>query len=242
MTILSKICARAFLLVLAVSTMSVSLVNAQPTANTQLMSNSLIEEFSAPDVISMLGELDIALVRQPYTGDETASLLATTSGGATFVVTILACADPAAALGCKQALVYTGVSNVGVVFDDINRFHTNANVTRAINVPQQDILVFGTQIFATGGIGRENFQVLTALFLRDMQDYIENQRSAGTSVALTLEGAPKNKIENEPDSFSENIMLPSYYRENISHTLTAAVSNTRNVRFLNEKAAQFLSE
>ncbi len=236
----SVICARILTAFSAAALVCVSPVLAQSTANTQLMSNGLIEEFSAADVESMLGELDISLVRQPYAGDNTVSMLATTSGGATFVITALSCSDPAAALGCKQAVVYTGISNAGVVFDDINTFHTNANVTRAINVPQQDIIVFGTQIFSQGGIGRQNFQLLTALFLRDMQDYIQNQRAAGTSVSLQLEMAPKNKIGNRPTISTESIMLPSFYRENISHTLTAAVSNTRNVDFLGEKAAELV--
>ncbi len=240
MTNLSKIFTSILSASIAAATLGVSTVVAQSTTNTQLMSNSLIEEFSAADVESMLGELEISLVRQPYLGDGTVSLLATTSGGATFVITMLSCSDPAAALGCKQAIVYTGISNVGVVFDDINTFHTNANVTRAINVPQQDIIVFGTQIFSQGGIGRENFQLLTALFLRDMQDYIQSQRAAGTSVSLQLETAPKNKIGNEPTSSTQSILLPSFYRETISHTLTAAVSNTRNVDFLGERAAELL--
>ena len=224
----------------AAAAIGVSTAGAQSSTNTQLMSAGMMEEFSAADVQSILGEVDISLVRQPYLDDGTASMLATTTGGATFVVTMLSCTNPAEALGCKQILVYTGVSNVGVVFDDINSFHTNASVTRAVNVPQQDILVFGTQIFSQGGIGRENFKLLTMLFLRDMQNYIQTQRSAGTSVALQLKNTPKNKIANEENSLPADVMLPSYYRENLSHTLTAAVSNTRSVDFLSEEAAQHL--
>ena len=224
----------------AIVTLSVSTANAQSSANTQLMSGSLMEAFSAVDIQSMLSELEISSARQPYVGDGTASMLATTPGGATFVITMLSCTNAAEALGCKQALVYTGVSNVGVVFDDINTFHTNADVTRAINVPQHDILVFGIQIFSQGGIGRENFKFLTALFLGDMQEFFQSQRTAGTSVSLTLKTIPKNKIGNEPSGQPQNVMLPSYYRENLSHTLTAAVSNTRNVDFLSEQAGELL--
>lgn len=217
-----------------------ALANAQTSANTQLLSAGLMQDFSAADVTSMLAEFEIGTAVQPYQGDETASMVATTSGGATFIITMLQCADAAAASGCKQAVIYTGMPNSGVAYDDLNTFHTNADVTRAINVPDQQMIVFGTQIFAQGGIGRENFQLLTALFLNDMQAYIQNQMSAATSVALRFEQKPQGKTGNISTVISTGARLPSPRIKSVDHALAAAVANTRNVEFLSEKAAQLV--
>lgn len=214
--------------------------DAQTSPNSQLMSAGMIKEFSAGDVASMLAEFEIETAVQAYSGDETASMIATTSGGATFIITMLQCDDAAAASGCKQAVMYTGMSNAGIAYDDLNTFHTNADVTRAINVPDQQMIVFGTQIFAQGGIGRENFQLLTALFLNDMQGYIENQMSGATSVALRFEQNPQGKTGNISTVISPGRHLPSPRIESVDHALAAALSNTRSVEFLNEKAAELV--
>ena len=151
----------------------------------------------------MLADFNITATLQPYSGDGTGSMIARTDGGAMFVITMMQCSDPAAATGCTQAVVYTGLSNSGVAYDDLNTFHTNSNVTRAVNIPDQQMIVFGTPIFTQGGIGREHFQLLTALFLRDMQQYVQNQMAAGTSVSLTVQPDEGGKADNVTADSSE---------------------------------------
>ena len=213
---------------------------AQQGANTQLAAPTLMQNFSASDVSSMLAEFNISTALQPYSGDGTGSMIARTDGGAMFVITMMQCNDPAAATGCTQAVVYTGLSNAGVAYDDLNTFHTNSNVTRAVNIPDQQLIVFGAPIFTQGGIGREHFQLLTALFLNDMQQYVEGQLAAGTSVSLEVQPQESGKTDNitaEPSNSLESSQLKA---ASFPHALKAAVSNTHRSSFLSDKAAAFV--
>lgn len=213
---------------------------AQQGANTQLAAPTLLQNFGASDVSSMLAEFNITAALQPYSGDGTGSMIARTDGGAMFVITMMQCSDPAAATGCTQAVIYTGMSNSGVAYDDLNIFHTNSNVTRAVNIPDQQMIVFGTPIFAQGGIGREHFQLLTALFLNDMQQYIEGQIAAGTSVSLEGQPDKGGKTDNMTADSSEYLGSSQLKLASLPHALKAAVSNTQYVNFLPDEAAAFV--
>lgn len=213
---------------------------AQQGTNMQLAAPALLQNFGASDVSSMLSDFNITAALQPYTGDGTGSMIARTDGGAMFVITMMQCIDPAAATGCTQAVVYTGMSNSGVAYDDLNVFHTNANVTRAVNIPDQQMIVFGTPIFTQGGIGREHFQLLTVLFLNDMQQYIEGQAAAGTSVSLDVQPDEGGKTNNTTVDSSEQLGLSQLTSASLPHALRAAVSNTQYVNFLSDEAAAFV--
>lgn len=213
---------------------------AQPGANTQLAAPTWLQNFGVSDVSSMLGEFNISVALQPYNGDGTGSLIARTEGGAMFVVTMMQCSDPAAATGCTQAVIYTGMSNSGVAYDDLNTFHTNANVTRAVNIPDQQMIVFGAPIFTQGGIGREHFQLLTALFLNDMQQYVDGQTVGGTSVSLEVQPRDGGKADNITAESSTSLASSQLKSASLPHALKAAVSNTQHVDFLSGEAAAFV--
>ena len=213
---------------------------AQQGTNTQLAAPALLQNFGASDVSSMLAEFNITSALQPYNGDGTGSMIARTDGGAMFIITMMQCSDPAAATGCTQAVVYTGMSNSGLAYDDLNTFHTNSNVTRAVNIPDQQMIVFGTPIFTQGGIGREHFQLLTALFLNDMQQYVQGQLAAGTSVSLEVQPHEGGKTDNMTADSSEHLESSQLKSASLPHALKAAVSNTQYVNFLSDEAAAFV--
>jgi hypothetical protein len=207
--------------------------------NAQLQSSGLMEKFSVSDVASMLKEFEIEIALQPYENDGSATLAATTAGGGLFIISMFQCDDATIGAGCKQALVYTGMSNAGLSYEDLNTFHTNSDVTRAVNVPEQQMVVFGTQIYAQGGIGRQNFLLLTALFLNDMQNYVDAQSTASTSVALKILPST-SKSENLTTVKTGAIAAPKPNGNMYEHALTAALSNTWNVKFLTEEAAKLV--
>ena len=201
-------------------------------ANSQLMGGGLKDSFSASDVISILSEFPLESALQPYEGDNTATVLASTPGGARFLISLFQCEEPQTGAGCSGAAIFTGFSNAGVTYDELNDFNSDANVTRVVNVSDQNIIIFGTQLFFNGGISRANFKFVTELFLSDMQNYVETKSEAGTSVSLKTAPAERGKIGNLTSS-AEAPALPPFLRTGlqVDDALDAAISNTWDVRF-----------
>jgi len=182
-------------LVLAALVASVSgVASAQ---NTTLSSKAgLLESISAADVSAMLAEFGFKSELRKATGAASPSLVATTDGGAKFLIGFFDCADAAKPAGCKQVMVSTAQASGGVNFDDLNAFNGQSSVTTAVYEPTNQILIFGRNIFAPGGIGRDNFKLQVALFLNDMQGFIESRRSGAKSVSLMKTPDLKSKIDS----------------------------------------------
>lgn len=205
---------------------------AQNTSNNQLLGGGLKETFNAADISSMMSEFSIQTALAPYAEDETATVIATTEGGARFWISLFQCADPTTGVDCGGAAIFTGLSNAGVSYEDINSFHSDANVTRAVNVSEQNLLIFGTQIFFTGGVGRENFKFVTELFLHDMQTFVDGKAAVGTLVSLGVAPPSGGKVDNivkADGDAAQPAALPAGY--SVDYALAAAISNTWNVRF-----------
>ncbi len=212
---------------------------AQSVGNAQLQSGGLIEKFSAADVSSMLEGLEIASSLQPYQDDGSATLAATTKGGGVFIISMFQCDDASVGYGCKQALLYTGMSNAGLAYEDLNVFHASADVTRAVNVAEQQMVIFGTPIYSHGGIGREHFQILAALFLHDMQEYVNAKNEGATSVAMKVlrsRGKTGNVVLDADVTTAARGLIGGTYE----HALGAALSNTWSVEFLTDEAAKLV--
>lgn len=144
----------------------------------------LLEAVSANDVSSMLAEFGFTSELRTATGAASPSLVATTDGGAKFLIGFFDCADAAKPAGCKQVMVSTAQASGGVDFDVLNSFNGQSSVTTAVYEPSNQILIFGRNIFAPGGIGRDNFKLQVALFLNDMQGFVEQRRAGAKSVSL----------------------------------------------------------
>jgi hypothetical protein len=206
---------------------------AQSTANSQLQSSSAKHHFSASEVSAILSEFAINSALAPYDGNGSATLLAQTSGDAKFVISLFGCENPADGNQCTGAVIYTATSNAGIAYDDINRFNASTNVTIAVNVAEQNIILFGRQLFFAGGVGRDNFKYITALFLRDMQNFMDARVAAGTSVSLNVAPAPTGKTDNVAGS-GDTITFgakPVSIGGAAGHALSAAIANTWQVSF-----------
>ncbi|VAV99521.1 hypothetical protein MNBD_ALPHA05-1562 [hydrothermal vent metagenome] len=206
---------------------------AQSAANNQLQSSNAKHHFSAGEVSAILAEFEIQSALAPYDGNGSATLIAQTSGDAKFVVSLFGCENPADGSQCGGAVIYTATSNAGIAYDDINKFNADSSVTMAVNVAEQNIIVFGRQLFFSGGVGRGNFKYITALFLRDMQDFMDLRAAAGTSVSLNVAPAAAGKTDNVADAGD----MPAFAAKSISlddvdsHVLSAAIANTWHVSF-----------
>lgn len=139
------------------------------------------------DVTAMLGELEIATeVRPSSTPGRSPAIVATLNSGARFIVGMFQCDDATAGNGCKQALVTTVQPAAGISFDDINSFNGVSNVTTLVYDGQNQILLFGRNVYALGGIGRDNFKFSVFLFLKDMQTFVETRRPGAASVSFNV--------------------------------------------------------
>ncbi len=204
---------------------------AQSAANNQLQSSSAKHHFSAGEVSAILAEFAITSALAPYDGNGSATLLAQTSGDANFVVSLFGCENPADGSRCVGAVIYTATSNAGIAYDDINRFNASTNVTIAVNVAEQNIILFGRQLFFAGGVGRDNFKYITALFLRDMQNFMDARVAAGTSVSLQAAPATKGKTDNLAGAGDTITFVAKSISIGDVHALSAAIANTWQVSF-----------
>jgi hypothetical protein len=146
--------------------------------------SSMLESVSATDVSGMLAEFGFKTELRTASGAASPSLIATTDGGAKFLIGFFDCADAAKPAGCKQVMVSTAQASGGVDFDVLNSFNGQSSVTTVVYEPANQILIFGRNIFAPGGIGRDNFKLQVALFLNDMQGFVEQRRSGAKSVSM----------------------------------------------------------
>lgn len=205
----------------------------QATSNLQLSAGSK-EKYSASDLSAMLAALSIQSALADYEGDETASLLAQTSGGARFIVTLLECDDPATGTGCESVVFLTGASNAGLAYSDLNDFNSTSLVTRVINVPDQNLVMFGRQMFFPGGVGKENVELILALFLLDMNEFFKAQLSGVENVSMQQSPSGAGKLDNySGPTISEAFGMPAAFKfDDLTKT---AVFNSWYVDFLSEE-------
>ncbi len=206
---------------------------AQSTANNQLQFSSAKHNFSADEISVILAEFEIQSALAQYEGKGAAAILAQTSGGAKFVISLLGCDNPVEGVRCGGAVIYTATSNAGIAYDDINSFNASSNVTIAVNVAEQNVILFGRQLFFAGGVGRDNFKYITELFLRDMQNFMDDRVAAGTAVSFN--GAPA--MTGKTDNIASSGGAVTFSATQISigdvdgYALSAAIANTWQVSF-----------
>lgn len=209
---------------------------AQSTSNGQLFGGGVMSKFSASDVSSMLGDFEIATSLVDFEGGDSATMLAETSGGARFIISMKTCDNLATATGCERAMIYTAIPNAGFAYEDLNNFNLGANITKAMNLAEQNIIIFGTPIYARGGIGRDNFKLLAALFLNDMQKFSEAQNAAAAEVSFGQGPKPGGKLDNiGSGDMAAQDTAPLYSASMKEHALSAAIVNTWKVEFLSDE-------
>ena len=203
----------------------------QGAPNLQLQGAGLKEKYNAGDFSAMLAEFSIESGLAEYEGDEIATLMAQTDGGARFVITLLECEDPATGAGCESAVFFTGASNAGLAYSDINDFNTTALVTRVINVPDKNLLLFGRQMFFPGGVGMENVKLILVFFLMDMDEFFTAQAGSVQSVSMRQSPTAGGKLDNKASSTpaAAAFGMPAAYK--FDNVMKAAISNSWNVKF-----------
>ncbi len=197
--------------------------------NTLAPGAALSESVGAAEVKAMLGEFGIGTELRANPAGGSPSLVATTTGGAKFLVGFFECADAAKPAGCKQIMVSTAQSSGGVAFEELNSFNGQSSVTTVVYEPTNQILIFGRNIFMPGGIGRENFKLQIALFLADMQLFVEGRRGSTKSVAFE-----SPKLKSKITSMTAAGDAPSHLAS-VSHDrsleVEMAIANSLDVSF-----------
>ncbi|MCA8888460.1 MAG: YbjN domain-containing protein [Parvularculaceae bacterium] len=195
--------------------------------------NAVMESVGATDVSAMLAEFSISSELQNGAPGQSPTLVATTPGGAKFLVGFFNCTQPANSSGCSQAMISTAQSSAGVAFDDLNTFNGQSNVTTAVYDSSNQILIFGRNVFMSGGVGRDNFKAQVYLFLADMQDFMNSRRNTAKSVAMMLTPESKSKISSftggdAPSPMTTRIGLS----QGASLEIDMAIANSVDVDFI----------
>jgi len=191
---------------------------------------ALNESISATDVTSMLSEYSIQSELRANPAGGSPSLVATTAGGAKFLIGFFECADAAKSAGCKQVMISTAQASGGVAFEDLNNFNGQSSVTTVVYEPTNQILIFGRNIFLPGGIGRENFKLQIALFLSDMQQFVEGRKASAKSVSFTETPKLKSKITSmTSDGAAQSPAFAVGLDRSVEVEL--AIANSLDVRF-----------
>lgn len=196
-------------------------------SNATLLPNAVMGKIGASDISAMMGELGVAteLIAPPGSGPV---VVATAPGGGKFVFHPMACEDTAKALRCSNVVVTTAFANTGLSYDDLNAFNGEAVVTAAVNVPQEQMVVLGRNIIVLGGHSRELFKTTVYLFLVDVEKFVARQGSAA-SVAFSQAPRPGSKIESM--TAGGKAASSAFGFSDLSAEVSAAISNTRGVRF-----------
>ena len=157
-------------------------------------SGGVMESVSGAEVTSMLTEFGISSQLQTPPNGGSPVLVAGFPSGAKFLVSFFECADAVKPAGCKQVMISTAMAGGGAAFEDLNTFNGQSSVTTVVYEPTNQILIFGRNVFIPGGVGRENFKLQIALFLNDMQTYVQGMRSSAKSVSFMETPKLKSKI------------------------------------------------
>jgi len=205
---------------------------AQSTANSQLAAPAptVVETVSAADITGFIESLEIAIAPYEDGVAETFTLMATAQTGGQFLMTLFGCADPATGADCEGFSTYAGFSNAGLAYDDLNRFNTESSVSKAINIADQNAVIFGVQQYATGGVSLANMQFVTVLFLNDLNKFMTSPQNIQRSVALAVEEDAPTKTGN---NFSaEKKVAPAPFEFiSIDGAIASAINNTSDVGF-----------
>ena len=216
----------------AAITFSATGVQAQSASNTQLLASPLVEKASAADITQLLDPLGISVAPVDDGQAETFTILATTQSGRQFLITLFGCADPATGADCEGFSSYAGFSNAGFAYDDLNRFNTESSVSKAINIADENAVIFGVQQYLTGGVSADNMQFVTVMFLNDLNKFMTSPGTVGTSVSLSTDGrdASNSKTSNDFTDGDASPLTP-FGRISMRAAIATAINNTADVRF-----------
>jgi hypothetical protein len=203
-------------------------------AYAQSGAGGLADSVGATEVAAMLADYSITSELRANPAGGSPSLVATTAGGAKFLVGFFECADAAKPAGCKQVMVSTAQASGGVAFEDLNSFNGQSSVTTVVFEPTNQILIFGRNIFMPGGVGRDNFKLQVALFLGDMQKFVEGRRASAKSVSFIETPKLKSKITSITSDASAPSAAMSVSFDRAAE-IELAISNSLDVDFTTTK-------
>ncbi len=211
---------------------------AQVTANSQLLApaasetGGLVEKASASDIREFLEPLGIGIA--PFDdGDDTAyTMMATTETGGQFLVTLFTCEDASTGDACEGLTSYAGFSNAGLAYDDLNRFNTQATVSKAINVEAQNAVIFGVQQYLAGGVSADNMQYVIVLFLNDLDNFMQAEANNATAVSHSAPAGESKPAKTDNDlTGAATMRTGAFGAYSLRGAVASAINNTSGVSF-----------
>ena len=222
----------------AVTASIIAGAEAQVTSNSQLLAPpasdvvALVEKTSEREIRAFLEPLELTVTPFDDGDSTTYSMMATTEAGGQFLVTLFGCENPATGEGCEALTSYAGFSNAGLAYDDLNRFNTLSAVSKAVNLADQNTVVFGVQQYLAGGVSADNMQFVIVLFLNDLDNFMSEVSGASTAVS--------HRPSNEPDAAqkTDNVLAGDAEMQKAPFgafstrgAIASAINNTRRVSF-----------
>jgi hypothetical protein len=204
---------------------------AQQTSNGMLSggSGTIMSLISASDVASMMTELGVT-TELKAAADGSPYLLAAAGGGGRFVFRFFGCESAVQATGCRNTIVTAALPSAGVSYDDLNNFNGASVVTTAVNIPEQQIIIFGRNIIILGGHSRDLFKGTVYLFLRDV-DSFASSRSSAASVSFSKEAPARSKISGVQGGGAEKGPTEVFGVSDLQADISAAIANTNDIDF-----------
>ncbi|MFQ5563852.1 MAG: YbjN domain-containing protein [Parvularculaceae bacterium] len=166
-------------------------------------------------------------------------VVVTTSGGAKFILRFIGCNDRVLATGCASVVANTAFSNAGATYDELNAFNGTASVTTVINSASDGLIIFGRHVIVTGGVTTNNFGLEVALFLVDVQRFIDARNAVGTAISFDRSRGPKSKIDGfaGPDAQGPSPVMTS---ESGAAETGVAVVNQWSAEFVTDAVKAFV--
>ena len=234
--------AAGFTLACAATTVGASAQLPNNRSLPQLSAGDQFDAISAEQMSALLGELGIQSQVSQSSPTARPNLLAQSPNGGRFYIEFLNCADDARLAGCGSVIYRAAMSNSGIAFTDLNAFNADAVVIKAINLQDRNLIYFIRHSIVTGGIGKKQLQLQTALFLNDMDQYVSTLAEA-TSVSFSAQ-EPQLKSDREAkiSGFNRTDEEPSSSLKADAALIDSAIYNTVSVQFMTDEARAFLNQ
>lgn len=202
---------------------------AAQTSNSMLATSGVMNRISASDVVSMMTDLGVH-TQLTASEDGTPVLLASTDGGARFMFQFFGCDDQAKAVGCLNTIILAAAPSAGSTYDDLNAFNGRATVTTAVNLPEQQTILFGRNIIVAGGHSRDLFKATVYYFLRDVASFV-NSRAGSASVAFEKPSRAVSKLTPPQAEAARRNPSEAFGITDYRAAVSTAIANTNDVDF-----------
>lgn len=153
--------------------------------NSQLLApGASVETVSAADINTVLGRLGAQTIVFDDENPVLYTIAATLESGGTFMVSLSDCLNADTGADCRRVTTYTGMPNAGFSYETLNLFNTLSGSGKAINLAEQNAIVFGTHQFLAGGVSLSNIEFNMVQLLSDVSQFVTALEGEANTVSF----------------------------------------------------------